>query len=413
MTSIFERHLAHDAHPALALDSADGGGHNMNDTQVRITAAVRTNVEDFERHVPSDAQPSGALDDAGGGDQNPNGPQVGIVTAVRSDFTDFERHEEGDTHHGTALDHADGGGQEPHDAHGAFAAAVRTDLKDFERQSWPDAHVVRALDDVNGGGQRTLDAHITDAVAVHADLAGLGRQRMGDAHHGNALDDDGLGDCHRIRDAQRRAAVADPSTIALRLAADTLLDVERLRIATANRIRALSEIPQWEATPAALRWEAHLAALQDLERQVTRELEHAMKAHPLGPFVVRTVGLGLKQTGRLIGALGDPSWNSLEDRPRRGPAELWAFCGYAPGQRRRKGVRSNWNAQAKMRAYLVAESCIKQRTSPYRPVYDAARANWSGREVTDGHAHAHALRLVAKAVLRDLWVEAMRLREGA
>ena len=67
------------------------------------------------------------------------------------------------------------------------------------------------------------------------------------------------------------------------------------------------------------------------------EADHLEVHFPVrsGVLVQRTIGLGLKQTGRLIGALGDPSWNALEDRPRRGPAELWAFSGYAPGQQRR------------------------------------------------------------------------------
>jgi hypothetical protein len=297
----------------------------------------------------------------------------------------------------------------------------------FEHQWTSDAHRARVLDTADGDDHDPTDAQEADVVAVRTTFEDLERHGASDTHRQAALDDGSDGD-QKPHDAQGGFVAADPSTIALRLAADTLLDVERLRISTENRIRALSDIDGWATTPAALRWDAHLAALQDLEKQVTRELEHAMKQHPLGPFVKRTVGLGLKQAGRLIGALGDPSWNALEDRPRRGPAELWAFCGYAPGQKRRKGVRDNWNAEAKMRAHLVAESCIKQvgrsegaintaspcwsarPRSPYRDVYDAARANWQGREVRDAHAHAHGLRLVAKAVLRDLWIESMRLR---
>jgi hypothetical protein len=62
-----------------------------------------------------------------------------------------------------------------------------------------------------------------------------------------------------------------------------------------------------------------------------------------------------------------------------------------------------------MRAFLIAESCIKRMDSPYRPVYDAARASWADRDVKDGHKHNHALRLTAKAILKDLFVEARRL----
>lgn len=49
---------------------------------------------------------------------------------------------------------------------------------------------------------------------------------------------------------------------------------------------------------------------------------------------------------------------------------------------------------------------MKQRRSPYREVYDQARASWVERETSDAHKHQHALRCVAKAILKDLWVEA-------
>lgn len=97
-------------------------------------------------------------------------------------------------------------------------------------------------------------------------------------------------------------------------------------------------------------------------------------------------------------------------------------AGVAP--RRRRGERVNWSTKAKTRAYLIAESCIKQRTSPYRSVYEQGRAKYeesvhpadcarchakAGDPLRPGHQHARAMRLVMKAVLRDLWIEAKRL----
>jgi hypothetical protein len=103
--------------------------------------------------------------------------------------------------------------------------------------------------------------------------------------------------------------------------------------------------------------------------------------------------------------------------------------GVAP--KRARGQRANWSATAKMRAYLVAVSCMKCLDSPYRAVYEDARAKYAdalhevacvrcgpknspaepGSPLSDGHKHARALRAVAKAVLRDLWREARRLHE--
>jgi len=198
-------------------------------------------------------------------------------------------------------------------------------------------------------------------------------------------------------------------------------DIENVRKATANRLGAMER-----EGVGGVQYESQLEALERIEHQAILELQRAMRRHPLGPWVKRTVGVGEKQAARLIAAIGDVCWNHAEDRPRRGPAELWAYCGYRPDQKRRKGVQSNWNADAKMRAFLIAESCIKQtgsggatdaaepsrdarRPSPYRVVYDAARLSWAERDTTDLHRHNHALRCVAKAVLRDMFLEAKRL----
>lgn len=239
---------------------------------------------------------------------------------------------------------------------------------------------------------------------------------------------------------------------------------------------------------------ARIAGLVDslaaLEHGAELELKRALRKHPYGAWVKATAGVGEKQGARLLAAIGDPYIHPLHDRPRT-VSELWAFAGYHvlpvagqntsatqrlgadggqplhPGQApidthtagagvdpssdpgraphdaqwptagvapsRRKGVRANWNAAARMRAYLVAEACMKCRTSPYRAVYDNGRAKYAesthnapcvrcgpsghpaptGSPLSLGHQHARALRLVAKAVLRDLWLEGRRLHEAA
>lgn len=153
-------------------------------------------------------------------------------------------------------------------------------------------------------------------------------------------------------------------------------------------------------------------------------------------------------------------------------AELRSYCGLgnAAAQKRRKGEQANWSNTAKMRAILCAMSCIKwtgetannsansparsqSRTalspsnssrraqgetasgransiippqsrpvsseaaaprarprSPYRDVYDAAKETWAERDTSDGHKHMHALRVTAKAILKDIWIETERVR---
>lgn len=296
-----------------------------------------------------------------------------------------------------------------------------------------------------------------------------------------------------------RSLLADPL---LALAADVLDDLEKVRIANENRYRQLTRTgPDADGEergfgldqshPDVARLAALVAMLTAAEHQAELNLARRMRAHPLGPWVKATAGIGEKQGARLLAAIGDPyirpeltrADGATEPSRPRLVSELWAFCGYhvirtpvsgqimpdthgvsaadgsASGQggfgtqnqsagngtgqavtgthvrfagvaaRRKRGEHANWSATAKMRAHLIAVSCMKNLGSPYRPVYDTARAKHAGAvhqvpcprcgpagkpaepgsPLSDGHKHARALRAVAKEILRDLWREARRI----
>lgn len=236
--------------------------------------------------------------------------------------------------------------------------------------------------------------------------------------------------------------------------ADAVDDFEKVRIGTANRIEALGRVKNIDPdAPEMVRLRGTLEGLKALEAGAIKELERAMKAHPLGPWVDRTVGLGYKQAGRLLAAIGDPYWNDLHERPRL-VSELWSYAGFSVKEgravRREKGVKANWSNTAKMRAFVIASQTIRYTgepdkngdsgtRSPYREVYDQRRLvtetrvhdtqcqnrsryspngcgtrehpEWGapGSAWRDGHRHADALRVVSKEVLRDLWLEAKLL----
>jgi hypothetical protein len=235
-----------------------------------------------------------------------------------------------------------------------------------------------------------------------------------------------------------------------------------------------------ESDPEVIALTLTLEGLRNLEHQETLHLRRIMRKHPLGAWVKATTGIGEKQGARLLASIGDPYWNTLHDRPRT-VSELWAYAGYhvltsghrvsdaqldtaagalsPAGQtstdahatgagggassghsdhvlpdahnesagvaaKRRKGVKSNWSGDAKMRAYLCAEACIKVlrcpkvgdakwvkhpetcTCSPYRVTYDERRQHTADTHPKwpDGHSHNDALRITAKAILRDLWI---------
>lgn len=278
----------------------------------------------------------------------------------------------------------------------------------------------------------------------------------------------------------------DALSFPVTILAETVSDIETIRIGISHRVAGARRAGADDDELATL------VALLDLQAAVeadaVKALQKAMKQHPLEPWVAQAKGVGLKQAARLLAAIGNPFWNHAEDRPRRGPAELWAYCGYhvlpadqqgldphtwpvgghlvhpsdhascgdhsrcvaGVAPRRAKGERANWNSAARMRARLVAESCVKQDSSSlYRQVYEQGRKKYAdavhavdcsqcgmcgtcgkppgagrqeheaggcpnrkvvkavaGTPLRDGHKHARALRLVSKEVLKDLYLAA-------
>jgi hypothetical protein len=250
--------------------------------------------------------------------------------------------------------------------------------------------------------------------------------------------------------------LADP---VLGIFADMVDELESARIANANRLRQLTDTSDLGhglslAHPHVTRLAGLVEDLEHAEHQAVLSLQRAMREHPLGAWVKATAGVGEKQGARLLATIRDPYWNDLHHRPRL-VSELWAFCGFhtvragdqvvgetqdvhvarvAPFNRR--GQKSNWNAAARQRVWLIAGSCVKVTQSPYRDVYDQERVKYAdaihqapcvrcgpagkpaaaGTPLSLGHQHGRAIRRMCKEILRDLWREAARIhadREAA
>jgi hypothetical protein len=252
----------------------------------------------------------------------------------------------------------------------------------------------------------------------------------------------------------------------LAILANRVNDLENFRKASANQLGALTrvgadkdgetrgyELPAGH--PAVVQSQAIVDAIQKIEDQTVKQLEKKLKSSPLGPWVLSQKGIGFKTVARLLAATGDPYWNGLHDRPRT-VSELWAYCGYKPGQRKQKGEQVNWSSDAKMRAFncidpvkqQLRKPCVSLRDddgnhvgaehlagcqcSPYRVIYDEAKAKYAGTAHSSechrctgkgqppadigsprkaAHVDQMAIRYATKILLRDLWREAKRLHD--
>lgn len=392
-------------------------------------------------------------------------------------------------------------GQLPFEAHSSTASvgSVSTDIDQCVSVS--HRTVVDIGNPSSNGDHSMSGSHVVGSVAIAGSPVGNGHVTP-EAHGPDAIVDNSPDHGHHhTGDHVRLAAVGahewrPMEPYRLRGATDNLDDIERTRIAVENRLRArLLELgaidpktktdivdvvyalvdaaePRDAITEELGRTASIVAGIRGLEVEATKEVSLALRAHPLGPWAAKAKGVGPKQGGRLIAAIGDPYVrivvDEFEDRaptvfhfePRRGPAQLWAYCGYAVSEgvavRRQKGQKANWSPVAKSRAYLIADGCKKFRCGacvaagkeakansakgvaewapppvgctcpadfPYRAAYDAARIKYAGavheREcvrcgptgkpalvgspLQPGHCEARAVRLVAKQLLQDLW----------
>jgi hypothetical protein len=239
----------------------------------------------------------------------------------------------------------------------------------------------------------------------------------------------------------------------LRAPAEMFLDVQEFRKAMESKARS-GDVDGVMVASAAV----HYREIEQLASEVmVRELRATVPPQILA-WRKASPGIGEHLLAKLLGIIGDPyiatpmRWQDRpgaaggKDDPKRilvpdgepharNVGRLWALCGYGdPARRRRTGMSAAdaaalGNPWAKATLRLLAESCIKQAHSPYRPVYDRAREHYAGRMHAapcpqckgssktgepwkDGHQHAAALRRVAKEILRDLWEAAREAHTG-
>lgn len=243
-------------------------------------------------------------------------------------------------------------------------------------------------------------------------------------------------------EAQSPIVAPAPSWQALRIAAEIYADFQQFRIAATNRAERGGVPPE--------EFEGLLEGLSGQENVLKKDLQARYRAavpERLRTWQAETKGLGEHTFARLLGLLGDPlmahpwHWEGkgraerhlVPDPPyERTVGQLWAYCGVGDSSRRRKSGMDVEDALAcgspRLRAllFVIAEGCMKNRQSPYRRIYDDRRAVTAEREHAapcvrcgrtghpaeagtpwkDAHKHADALRIVAKEVLRDLWLTA-------
>lgn len=119
------------------------------------------------------------------------------------------------------------------------------------------------------------------------------------------------------------------------------------RIRSGNQLYALSKT---EEPHAVLQWLSEQSLL--LEKQILRALDKYTDAIPAGIWAKEQYGIGPVIAAGLCARIGDATRFAT-------CGDLWSYSGLAPGQRRKRGEKSNWDSGLKRLAWLMGESFVK------------------------------------------------------
>lgn len=149
-------------------------------------------------------------------------------------------------------------------------------------------------------------------------------------------------------------------------------------------------------------------------KEVEAEMKRAARTLPVIEWQKSVNGFGEMGLAVIVAEAGDLSnyanpaklWKRLGLAPYQGKAmSTWRM----PSQRERALTADEWTEQGYSGARLgqvygvVTEPLIKANKDKYRAIYDHEKARKVAAEWTLIHAHKHALRVMTKELILDLW----------
>ena len=214
---------------------------------------------------------------------------------------------------------------------------------------------------------------------------------------------------HAMSNSGVTSTIVTPSIPRLRFLVETYYDIQKLRIMTGNRIERYSNLFKIDPKLLGSVGETHLDRYQlALEKAIVKELKQELPNYKIYAWLRIQKGIGPILSAGLISWIGDISRFS-------NISKLCAYAGQAPGQKRKRGEKSNWNTSLKTHCWKIGESFVKSK-GYYREKYLEFKADDKRKhpeEVKDGaktlytkgHIHMRAKRKTTKLFLSLLWAK--------
>jgi len=204
----------------------------------------------------------------------------------------------------------------------------------------------------------------------------------------------------------------------LRILVESYYDMQKLRIATNNRLKIYEKFNMVTSQQAAT-IQTIINTLKEEEKSYERMVRDEVKGIPIFLWLKEVKGIGPVMAGGLIAWIDDIA---------RFPtvSKLWAYAVGKPGERRQKGAKCGWNPRLKTHCWRIGTQLLRakgryadfyyQFKRQYLEREDIKKAHESGKAVGGKlsykiHIHQMALRKMIKLFLSHLW-EQWRKFEG-
>ena len=133
-------------------------------------------------------------------------------------------------------------------------------------------------------------------------------------------------------------------------------------------------------------------------------IHQEFRKHPMYRYLKGVKGIGPILGGALVAL--------IDIEKAQHASSVWKYAGLAPGQKRTKGQKIDYNPSLKVACWKIGEAFVKTKGT-YRGIYDTSKLYYQHKypEYTKGHIHAMSKRRAVKLFLSDFWA-AWREHEG-
>lgn len=202
----------------------------------------------------------------------------------------------------------------------------------------------------------------------------------------------------------------------------SMYDLQKVRIQMGNRLIKEGKAEEMTLTEFAEETlKKHAEEVSTAEKSFAKSIQKELKHYPIWKEYL----LGVRGCGPLMGGVIISEIQDIKRFPTI--SKLWTYCGFGLKdnsiQKRTKGEKSNWNAYAKTKLFVLAECLIRSNNEKYRTLYDnykhrlqnrrctshVGQKNLDDNGCTDGHRHAMSMRYMVKMFLMDLYLTWYRL----